>query len=63
MKLKQKAYYFFISFIITSCVIYGCFGVCAAYESISAVSGGHKKAVEIKKDGIRILDFEFRIKQ
>ena len=32
-RLKTETYYFLISFIVTSCVIYGFFGVCAAYLS------------------------------
>ena len=63
-RLKTETYYFLISFIITSCVIYGFFGVCAAYENMSKTVFGEKRAaVSIGGGKIRILDFEFDFKK
>ena len=63
-RLKTETYYFLISFILTSCVIYGFFGVCAAYENMSQTAFGKKKtAVSIDGGKLRILDFEFDFKK
>ncbi|MBR5922719.1 MAG: hypothetical protein IKZ59_02885 [Clostridia bacterium] len=63
-KLKTETYYFLISFILTSCIIYGFFGICAAYENMSQTAFGERKAaVSIDGGKLRILDFEFRFKK
>ena len=61
MKRKfNRAYYFTISFIISSCLMFGFLGVCAAYQNIVKTAyGEYKKAVEISENGFRILDFKY----
>jgi hypothetical protein len=45
-------------------VLYGFFGVCAAYENMSKTVFGEKRAaVSIGGGKIRILDFEFDFKR
>ena len=62
LKLKKRTYFFIISFIVTSCLIYGFLGACIAYEKISEIAYGDKKtAVELSKNGFRIFDFEFNM--
>ena len=61
-KIRNRTYLFIISFVMSSCVLFGFLGVCIAYENIVRTAfGEYKNAVEISKDGIRILDYEFKI--
>ena len=55
---KKSLYYFTISFLISSCLMFGFLGVCAAYQNIVKTAyGDYKKAVDINENGLRILDF------
>ncbi|MBQ8202659.1 MAG: hypothetical protein IJZ75_00060 [Clostridia bacterium] len=59
MKLFFKSFY--ISLILSFCILFALFGVAKAYESIRLIGfGEYKKAVEIDSDSIRILDFEYK---
>ena len=61
-KLKTKTYCFLISFIFTSCIIFGFAGVCISYTNIvKTVYGEEKAAVSIDGGVIRILDFSFSL--
>ena len=57
-------YVFLISFIFTSCLVFGFLGVCAAYENtVKEAYGEYKTAVSIDGGNLRILDFEFEIRK
>lgn len=59
-RIKTKTYLFIISFIFTTCIMFGFLGVCVCYENIiKAAYGQEKTAVSIDGGKIRILDFEF----
>ena len=61
-KQNKKLYFFSISFIITSCLVFGFLSVFAVWENTVKVAyGEYKTAVSIDGGKIRILDFEFDI--
>ena len=48
-----------LSFIISSCILFGFWSVCKAYESIREVGfGEYRKAIEIKDGEIKFFDFK-----
>ncbi|MBO4693146.1 MAG: hypothetical protein J5659_01970 [Clostridia bacterium] len=60
--MRKNFYYFSISFIITACILVGFTAICTAYQNIVKTAYGEtKSAIEIERDGIRILDFEYKI--
>lgn len=61
--MKNSLYLFIISFVLTACITVGFSGACAVYENtVRTAYGEDKKAVDIYKYGIRIFDFEYKIK-
>lgn len=49
---------FYISFVITICIMFGWLGVATAYENtVRTAYGEYKNAVEISDGSFRILDF------
>lgn len=61
-RIKKSVYLFLISFIFTSCLVFGFFGACIVYENTVKVAyGEYKTAVSINGGKIRIFDFEFNI--
>ena len=60
MKRQTKTYFrtLYITLVIMLCVSLGWIGVSAAYENTVRIAyGEYRKAIEINKDTIRILDF------
>lgn len=65
MKRQTKIFFrtFYISFIVLMCLTFGWLGVSTAYENTVQIAyGEYKKAIEITRDKIRILDFEITLK-
>ncbi|MBR6902349.1 MAG: hypothetical protein IKN39_00485 [Clostridia bacterium] len=61
-RIKKSVYLFLISFVFTSCLVFGFFGACVVYENTVKVAyGEYKTAVSIHGGKIRIFDFEFNI--
>lgn len=61
-KIKKSVYLFLISFVFTSCLVFGFFGACVVYENTVKVAyGEYKAAVSIDGGKIRIFDFEIKI--
>lgn len=64
MKRQTKTYFrtLYISLVIISCLSFGWIAISTAYENTVEIAfGERKKAIEISKDKIRILDFEIEI--
>lgn len=60
MKRQTKTYFrtLYITLVIMLCLSIGWIGISTAYENTVRVAyGEYKKAIEITKDSIRILDF------
>jgi hypothetical protein len=48
-----------ISFMITSCILFGFFAVCKAYEGIRKIGfGEYRSAIEIENGKFKFFDFE-----
>lgn len=61
-RIKKSIYFFLISFVFTSCIVFGFLSACIAYENTVKVAyGEYKTAVSIDGGKIRIFDFEFEI--
>ena len=57
--MKKFLRKFYISFVITSCVVFGFLGVCIAYENIRATEyGDTRRAIEIKDNNFKFFDYE-----
>ncbi len=55
---------FYISFVVTSCIIFGFLGVCVAFEKIHATEYGDiRRAVEIKDGTFYFFDYEYEFKK
>lgn len=53
---------FYISFVLALCLFIGIYGTAKAYENMRLIGfGEYKKAVEIKGNVLRILDFEIEL--
>lgn len=64
MNRRTKTYFrtLYLSLIIMSCLLFGWIGISSAYENTVEIAfGEQKKAIEITRDKIRILDFEIEI--
>lgn len=64
MKKQTKTYFrtLYITLVIMLCLSLGWIGVSTAYENTVQVAfGEYKKAIEITREKIRILDFEIEI--
>ncbi len=62
--MKKSLRKFYISFVITSCIVFGFLSVCIAYENIRATEYGDiRRAIEIKEDKFRFFDYEIGIKK
>ncbi len=64
MKRRTKTYFrtLYITLVIMLCLSLGWIGVSTAYENTVQVAfGEYKKAFEITREKIRILDFEIEI--
>lgn len=60
MKKQTKTYFrsLYITLIILTCLTLGWVGISSAWENTVQIAyGQYKKAIEINKDTIRILDF------
>ena len=54
---------FYISFVVTCCILFGFLGTCFAYESIRATEyGENRHAVEIKDGTLYFFDYEYEFK-
>ena len=65
MKRRSKTFFrtFYITLVILMCLSFGWIGISSAYENtVQTAFGEYKKAIEISRDKIRILDFEIEIK-
>ncbi len=62
--MKNSLRKFYISFVITSCVVFGFLGVCVAYENIRFTEYGEiRRAIEIENNKFRFFDYEVDIKK
>ena len=53
---------FFVSFVAALCLFIGVYGTAKVYENARLIGyGEYKKAVEIKGNILRILDFEIEL--
>ena len=62
--IKIKVFFksFYISFVLALCLFIGIYGTAKAYEKMRLIGfGEYKKAVEIKGNVLRILDFEIEL--
>ncbi|MEE1238361.1 MAG: hypothetical protein UHO61_00355 [Acutalibacteraceae bacterium] len=62
--IKIKVFFksFYISFVLALCLFIGIYGTAKAYENMRLIGfGEYKKAVEIKGNVLRILDFEIEL--
>lgn len=60
MKQQTKTYFrtFYITLVILLCLAFGWIGISSAWENTVQIAyGEYKKAIEINKETIRILDF------
>ena len=47
-----------LSFVVSSCILFGFWGICEAYEGIRQVGfGEYRNAIEIEDGKIRFFDF------
>lgn len=62
--MKEFLRKMFASAVVTSCIIFGFFGVCEAYSGIRKIGFGEERyAIEIGEEGISIFDFLINNKQ
>jgi hypothetical protein len=48
-----------VSMVVSSCILFGFWGICEAYEGIRKVGfGEYRKAIEIENKSIKFFDFE-----
>lgn len=52
-----------ISTVVSSCIVFGFWGSCVAYEKMQQIGFGENvKAIEITSEEIRIFDYEIKLK-
>lgn len=61
--MKKGFRKFYISFIFTSCIVFGFLAICIAYENIRAIEyGDNRRAIELDDGKIYFFDYEINIK-
>lgn len=60
--MKNSLRKFYISFIFTSCIVFGFLAVCFAYENIRATEyGDHRHAIDVEDGKFYFFDYEIEI--
>ncbi len=53
----------YISAVVSACILFAAVSVCTAYEKMRLIGfGEYRRAVEITEQGVKIFDFEIKIK-
>ena len=53
----------YLSMVISSCIVFGIAAICVSYSHIRRIGfGEYRNALEVTKEGVRILDYEIEIK-
>lgn len=61
--MKNSFRKFYISFLITSCIVFGFLAVCIAYENIRATEYGEDRpAITIEDGKFYFFDYEYEFK-
>lgn len=61
--MKNSLRKFYISFVVTCCLVFGFLGVCVAYENIRATEyGDTRRAIEIENNNFKFFDYEINLK-
>lgn len=61
--MKNGIRKFYISFVVTCCIIFGFLAVCIAYENICATEYGEiRRAIEIEDGTFYFFDYEYQFK-
>lgn len=61
--MKNSIRKFYISFVITACIVFGFLSVCIAYENIRATEyGDTRRAIEVEDGKIYFFDYEIEFK-
>jgi len=61
--MKNGIRKFYISFVVTCCIIFGFLAVCIAYENIRATEyGENRRAVSYEDGTIYFFDYQYEIK-
>ncbi len=62
--MKNGIRKFYISFVITACIVFGFLSICIAYENIRKTEYGDiRRAVEIEDNKFKFFDYEIEIKK
>lgn len=61
--MKNSLRKFYISFLVTSCIVFGFLAVCIAYENIRAVEHGETRhAITVEDGKFYFFDYEYEFK-
>jgi hypothetical protein len=61
--MKNGMRKFYLSFLVTSCILFGFLAVCLAYENIHFTRSGEERYAVTVKDGILyFFDYEYEFK-
>lgn len=62
--MKNKIRKMYISFVVTSCIVFGFLSICIAYENIRKTEyGDYRHAIDLKDGKLYIFDFIIDIKK
>ncbi|MBO5359123.1 MAG: hypothetical protein J6A78_07375 [Clostridia bacterium] len=61
--MKNGIRKFYISFVVTCCIIFGFLAVCIAYENIRATEyGDNRRAIAVEDGKFYFFDYEYKFK-
>ena len=62
--MKNSLRKFYVSFIFTSCIVFGFLAVCVAYENIRATEyGDNRRAIAVEDGKFYFFDYEYEFKK